>query len=151
MLTGIELAGLVLAIFPLVISGLEHYEEGMQPVKEWIRFRAEFLSFMNALGRQKIFFRQNIEDLLSSVVSSEYEMACMLDNPQSHRWQDANLEAKLKLRLSGRYEYEAFMNTATAIRDTLNKLVERLKITPGDVSRPCCTSHTVQRELIVRV
>jgi hypothetical protein len=71
MVTGLEIAALILGVFPLIIVGLEHYEQGFQSMKEWVKFRGEFSVFMNALGRQKIFFRQNIEDLLSSVVESE--------------------------------------------------------------------------------
>lgn len=45
MLTGVETAGLVLASFPLLISALEHYREGFESLKEWWKFRTEFLAF----------------------------------------------------------------------------------------------------------
>jgi hypothetical protein len=81
MLTGIEIAGVILATVPLIISGLEAYEQGFQPIKQWTRSRGEFATFLNSLVRQKIFFRQNIEELLSPIISSEYEMSLLLDNP----------------------------------------------------------------------
>ncbi|CBF80266.1 hypothetical protein AN8302.2 [Aspergillus nidulans FGSC A4] len=131
MVTGIEVAGLILGSFPLIISGLEHYGGAFESMKEWIRFRAEFAVFMNALCRQKIFFRQNIEDLLSSVVDSEYDMACMLDDPDNPGWKDPDLEWKLKKRLSGAHEYDCCMDIILSIHTVLGKLESKLHIT-GD-------------------
>jgi hypothetical protein len=133
MLTGVELAGLALAVFPLVISGLEHYEEGFQCIKEWIRFRVEFSRFLNAVCRQKIFFRQNIEALLSPIVESEYEMSQLLDNPGSQAWGDAELNEKLKKRLPGVMEYECYMATVSSLLEVLEKLKHKLKIVDGQV------------------
>jgi hypothetical protein len=59
MVTGVEAAGLILAVFPLVIAGLEPYGACVES-----RYQAEFSTFMSSLYRQKLFFRQNIEDLL---------------------------------------------------------------------------------------
>lgn len=134
MFRGLEITALILAVFPLVISSLEHYEEGLQSMKEWIRFRAEFVLFMNALGRQEIFFRQNIEDLLSTVVESEYDMARMLHDPEDQGWKDAKVESKLKARLSGKHEYECYMAVISAIHEVLQKLRRKLKITTDQVS-----------------
>ncbi|WEW57129.1 hypothetical protein PRK78_002589 [Emydomyces testavorans] len=127
MVTGVETAGLVLATFPLVIKVLEHYGSCVESMKEWVRFRAEFTIFMNSLYRQKIFFRQNIEDLLSSVIDSEYDMARMLDDPNDPVWKDPELEVRLKRRLSGQYEYECYMDSVSSFHETLMKLESKLR------------------------
>jgi hypothetical protein len=132
MLTGIEVAGLVLAIFPLVINALEYYEDGLQPIKEWVRFRGEFAAFMNALCRQKIFFRQNIEELLGPIVASDFEMAQLLDNPGGLAWSE-DLDMKLRKRLPGKYEYECYTTTAIYILELLEKLKTKLHLTDGQV------------------
>ncbi|KAH0559170.1 hypothetical protein GP486_004294 [Trichoglossum hirsutum] len=133
MVTGIELAGLILATFPLVISTLEHYENGFQQIKEWVRFRGEFAMFLNAMNRQKIFFRQNIEELLSPIVASEYEMSQLLDAPGGPAWMDEELNEKLRKRLPGKYEYECYISTVSAILELLEKLKHKLKIVDGQV------------------
>ena len=56
MITGVETAGLVLAIFPLLVSALEHYQEGFERLSDWWKFRTEFLGLMHAIGRQAILF-----------------------------------------------------------------------------------------------
>ena len=134
MLTGIETAGIILAIFPLVISALEHYQQGFHPIKEWIRFRGEFTTFLNALIRQKIFFRQNIEELLSPIISSEYEMSLLLDDPGGCAWADDGLNQRLRQRLPGKYEYESYTTTVSYILEILQKLKAKLKISDDQVS-----------------
>ena len=134
MLTGIEIAGAILAIFPLAISGLEHYEHGFQAIKEWIRFRGEFATFLNALVRQKIFFRQNIEELLSPIISSEYEMSLLLDSPGGSAWADKELNERLRRRLPGKYEYECYTTTVSYILEILEKLKSKLKVADSKVS-----------------
>lgn len=50
MLTGLELTAFILAVFPLIVSAMEHYEHEFELMKDWIRFRAEFTAFTNALS-----------------------------------------------------------------------------------------------------
>ncbi|KAL8654302.1 MAG: hypothetical protein Q9210_001583 [Variospora velana] len=129
--SSIEAAGLILAAFPLVISALEHYENGFQVVREWIRFRGEFAMFLNALIRQKIFFRQNIEDLLGPIVASDFEISVLLDNPGGQAWADEALNASLQHRLPGKYEYQSYVTTVSYILEVLQKLKDKLKIVEG--------------------
>lgn len=134
MASGLEIASLVLAAFPIVINGLEHYAEGVQSIKDWVRFRAEYAVFTNALVRQKIFFDQNIEDLLSYVVDSEYDMRKMLDDPENKGWTDPRLETKLRNRLSGEYEYDCYMALVQDIRKILGKILKKIGVKEGKVS-----------------
>ncbi|KAL9629956.1 MAG: hypothetical protein Q9204_004984 [Flavoplaca sp. TL-2023a] len=113
MATGIKTAGLILATFAVVISALEHYENGFQVIREWVRFKGEFAAFLNALIRQRIFFRQNIEELLGPIVDSEYDMSVLLDNPGGEAWADETLNARLRQRLPGKYEYESYATTVS--------------------------------------
>ncbi|KAI9652014.1 MAG: hypothetical protein M1831_007255 [Alyxoria varia] len=128
---GLETISLILAIFPLVISGLEHYEEGFQSMKEWYKFRAEFALFVNKLAQQKIFFRQNIENLLSPAVQSDYDLTKMLDDPNDGLWRSQKLESRLRARLAGINEYECYMLLLIEIHRLLNKLRRKLKIEPA--------------------
>lgn len=133
MLSGVEIASFVLATFPLVLSALEQYENGFEQMKNWYRFRKEFEAFLNALARQKIFFRQNIEELLSPIVSSEFEIAQPLDNPEGKLWSDKSLEEGLRSRLPGPFEYECYMSTVESILELLESLKQKLKIKAGKV------------------
>lgn len=133
MLTGIETAGIILAAFPVIISALENYQNGFQAIKEWVRFRGEFATFLNALVRQKIFFRQNIEELLSPIIFSEYEMSLLLDHPSGSAWADNSLNQRLRRRLPGKYEYESYTTTVSYVLEILEKLKAKLKISDDQV------------------
>ncbi|KAI9888339.1 MAG: hypothetical protein M1814_000570 [Vezdaea aestivalis] len=137
--TGIEIAGLCLATFPIIVSTLEHYQNGFHVIKEWIRFEREFKAFVNEINREKIFFRQNIEELMAPIVSSEHTMAQLLESPGSIAWTDPNLEKLLKERLSGHLEYECYVSTVVSLLDTLNELKRKLKIQDGQL-------HWAQKE-----
>ncbi|KAF2498690.1 hypothetical protein BU16DRAFT_615708 [Lophium mytilinum] len=128
-MSGVEIAGLILGSFPLIISALEHYGEGLETMQEWVRFRTDFNGFLNDFIRQQIFFRQHIEDLLSTVVDSDYHMGCMLDDPDDPQWKNSDLEGKLKRRLPGKQEYESYMITVPAILGILEKIRKKLSIT----------------------
>lgn len=57
------MAGLVLGLFPLIVATLEAYEEGFEPLKDWWRFRSEFVQFIHVMGRQAAIFDENLEEL----------------------------------------------------------------------------------------
>ncbi|KAF8451453.1 hypothetical protein BDZ91DRAFT_809507 [Kalaharituber pfeilii] len=128
MATGLEVAGLILATFPLIISALESYENGFRTIKEWSRFRNEFMIFMKSVGKQKLFFRQNIEELLAPIIKSEDHMLWLLNNPGGEGWRDKELNEKLRKRLTGKYEYECYMSTVGSILALLEKLKGKLKL-----------------------
>ena len=133
MATGLEFAGIILATFPLIINGLENYENGFQMIKEWSRFRNVFMVFMKSVGKQKLFFRQNIEELLAPIVRSEDHMLWLLDNPGGQGWRDEELNDKLRRRLMGMDEYEYYMSTVGSIHALLEKLKTKLKLVDGEV------------------
>ena len=153
MLTGIELSGLILAVFPLLVSALEHYENGFQTIGDWIKFRAEFSAFMNSLALQRLLFRQNMEDLLSSLAVSDQALKGMLANPEDEGWKNPDLERRLRDRLSGQDEYEIYMSQVESVYNSVDKLRRKLKVEAGQVrlstksllkqdTRSCCDSLT---------
>ncbi|KAF8421820.1 hypothetical protein EV426DRAFT_711622 [Tirmania nivea] len=134
MVTGIELAGVILATFPIIISSLDAYENGFQTMKEWSRFRKEYLVFMTALGKQKLFFRQNITALLDPIIKSEDHMLRLLEDPGGKDWKDPELDDMLRRRLEGLDEtYECYMETVSSILALLEKLKGKLRLGEGEV------------------
>ena len=129
MVTGIEIAGLALAAFPVVISYLEHYRSGLETLKEWWKFRTEFLSFLNEVGVQSVFYTENLEALLAPIVPSDVEMRALLDDPGGPPWQDPTLEQRLKERLPKSYDW--YRLRVEAIDNILEDMKKRLGIKPG--------------------
>lgn len=132
MITGVETAGLVLAIFPLLVSALEHYQEGFESLNDWWRFRTEFLGFIHSVGRQAILFDENLEELLSPIIISDAEMDALLRDPTGPSWRRAGLEVKLMDRLPK--SYESYRTTITDMKETMDALQKKLGIQNGKLT-----------------
>ncbi|KAG8528974.1 uncharacterized protein KY384_006663 [Bacidia gigantensis] len=132
MITGVETAGLVLAAFPLLISALEHYREGFEPLADWWKFRTEFVAFIHVIDRQSLLFSENLEELLSPIISSEGEMGALLQNPLGPAWRDPRLESNLEDRLPK--SYESYRNTIEDMNSCMAKLQEKLGIKDGKLT-----------------
>lgn len=133
MVTGIETAGLILAIFPLAISALEHYREGLEPLKDWKRFRTEFLATVDAAGLQLTIFEDNLEELLAPHIDSDVELRALLDDRRGILWKAPELESRLRDRLPKSYDF--LCATIGRLYEILIKLLHKLGIDDGQVRR----------------
>ena len=131
MITGVETAGLVLAVFPLIISALEHYREGFEPLKDWWKFQTEFIAFIHVIGEQALLFDENLEELLSPIISSDAEMGELLQNPMGSAWGDPQLETKLRARLPK--FFEIYRGMILEMKACLDKLQKKLAMQDGKV------------------
>lgn len=127
MVTGVETAGLVLAAFPLIVSAIQHYREGLEPLKDWWRYRTKFLEFAGNVSTQRLIFEENIEILLSPIVASDVEMAALLKDPGGPEWANPDLTKRLNQRLPK--SYDSYVRT---VQD-LNRILENLKTNLGIV------------------
>lgn len=67
MATGIEIAGLALAVFPIVIEGLEFYLKAFSITKRYWRYASVLKSLLRELGMEKIKFENSCEELLFDI------------------------------------------------------------------------------------
>ncbi|OQV03200.1 hypothetical protein CLAIMM_08275 [Cladophialophora immunda] len=101
-MSGIEIVGLALGAFPLLISALEHFRDSVETLHTWWRFEREFSNFKLEIEYQHQRLKQNLELNLPS-------------------WKDQDLEEKLKHRLQE--NYSLYMETVKV----MNEVMERLK------------------------
>jgi hypothetical protein len=132
MLTGIEVAGLILSIFPLVISGLEHYKEGFETLHGWWMYRTDYLEFLRKIGVQSVLFQANLEELLGPIVESEALLHELMRNPRSPAWNNEQLEKRLRKQLPTSYDW--YRLTVEEMHKDLKRLKERLNIRGDKVS-----------------
>ncbi|KAI9853577.1 MAG: hypothetical protein M1813_002057 [Trichoglossum hirsutum] len=139
MVTGCEVAGLVLAGFPIVIAYLKHYQEGFSTLQDWWKFRTEFVAFRHEISCQSLLFVENLEHLLSPIVDSDVEMDGLVNNPNSPLWHDPDMEQRLQKRLPK--SYETYRDTIDDIQRTMDELKRTLNIKGDEVilnRRPIC-------------
>lgn len=140
-MSGIEVAGLVLAAFPLLIYALEHYRESGEVLEGWWRIKKEYKKCKQELKLQEVVFQENLEELLRPLVRDEDELRLLLAEPGGDKWKDRDLEQELRKRLPKSYEiYLDIINEVNDIMENLkdelgiNKLDFQTKVTCGEVS-----------------
>jgi hypothetical protein len=143
-MSGIELAGLVLGALPIVIAGLEAYNEGLDPIKAFYRWERELPHFIHQLRLQHVHYEQTVK-LLFSPITTETQLARMISDPVG-AWSDDELADKLKYKLNEAYgAYEATMSEIERIMCKIaGKLdLERAKSVSAQFYIPLCRRYGV--------
>ncbi|KAH6632932.1 hypothetical protein C7974DRAFT_162289 [Boeremia exigua] len=120
-MSGIEIAGLVLGAFPLLIHALESYHESLDILRDWYKVQRAYRHSIRTLGIQKIQFERNVERFLLPLVVDDVELKELMADPAGERWEDPDLETRLQQRLPE--SYKLFLETIVEI----NRVVESLK------------------------
>lgn len=125
---GIEIAGVALAIFPLVLKGLKSFSDGTDQFKRWRTYRRELSNYAREISTQRVIYLATLEQLLDGVVLSDSDFASMLVDPRSEVWKKPEHERRLKKRLD--YRFEPYLETTRFLVETLEQLREKLGIGP---------------------
>ena len=131
-MSGIEVAGLVLGGFPLLISAAEHYKEGFEPLVKWKRFRTDFIGFIDAVDIEKQLFDQTLERFLISADVPQEELQSFMTIPNYEGWRREDLAGILETRLGP--SYSAFLGTVKTMNSLMAELQELLLLKNGKVS-----------------
>lgn len=146
-MSGIEVAGLVLAVIPLFISAIEHYEAGLRPVRvlKLVVYREELARYRAKLTVEYGLYNSALEELLVDVVPED-ELRNMIARGYGSQWKNAALEHKLKKRLGT--VYNTYILVMKQMQDVMARIASLLDIQrQGNVSQPC---RFLSTRLIVR-
>lgn len=130
-MSGIEVVGLVLAAIPLVISGLEHYSEGVETIRRVRDAPAELRSVAIKLRAENIVFRNTLEILLQDSVDMRMQQA-LLHDVAGEAWADAAVEKALRRRLQ--HSYPSYIEHVKLIHKELADITQKLHLENGKVS-----------------
>ncbi|KAF2110630.1 hypothetical protein BDV96DRAFT_474211, partial [Lophiotrema nucula] len=120
-MSGIEVAGLVLGAFPILLAALESYREGAETVSDWWRIKRAYTKCKQDLEYHQILFEGNVERFLLPLVADEDELKSLMADPAGQAWEDHELEARLQERLPK--SYKLFLG----IMGNINELMESLQ------------------------
>jgi hypothetical protein len=122
-MSGIEVAGLVLGAFPLLISALEH-------LVKLRRFRRECQKDLNRLQDIQLVYRESMRTLLvplqydGTLDATQIEL--LLDDPSSQGWSDSDVQDEVSRRL-GNFKDSYFQGLQDMNR-TILKLAKESKV-----------------------
>lgn len=102
-MSGIEAAGIVLAVFPIVVSGLQHFTEGLETIKNWRRYHRELSKYARTLETQRIVYLNTIERLLEGIIQSNDELEAFMSDPGLAFSRNPQYEERLAARLGRSY------------------------------------------------
>ncbi|CAM1501131.1 Fc.00g102930.m01.CDS01 [Cosmosporella sp. VM-42] len=148
-MSGVEVVGLVLGGFPILLNCLEYYRHGFEPLEEWWNFKTQFVKFVDDVKHQMMLYDQNLKRLLDPIVTDNETFNDLTADPSDPRWRDGSLASPLERRLSS--ELDRFLR----IIDRMNKVMEDLRrllqvedgkatlsyiLNPNDILTPILTS-----------
>ncbi|KAF2676720.1 hypothetical protein K458DRAFT_396613 [Lentithecium fluviatile CBS 122367] len=125
-MSGVEVAGLVLGCLPLLIQGIETYNEGLDPVKAFVRWERDLPQLIRKLRNQHVHYAQTMRVLLEPI-TTEFELAEMLSDPAgAHLWKDKYMAEKLRNKLED--SYDAYQDTIAEIERITKKIASKLDL-----------------------
>ncbi|KAI0018260.1 hypothetical protein F4780DRAFT_532993 [Xylariomycetidae sp. FL0641] len=124
-----EVAGLVLAVVPIVITILEKYRHAQGPVFYFMKWEPARYQMVRSLRDAHVAHLQNVHLLLKGAVDNE-TMRVMVDDPTSSLWRNKDLVDHLRSRLGE--AYEPSMETIREIGAIIVYIAKTLKIEGAD-------------------
>jgi hypothetical protein len=148
-MSGIEVAGLLLGAFPLIIAALEKYRGTAEVLDSWWNIKTKYRKCMRNLKFHKLAFEEALEELLLPLIADEDTIRDMLEDPLGELWRNPETVVRLKERMPK--TYESYLETMEAMQETLQELqdtlgmrktyFQRRVLSEGVVSRPMFCEH----------
>lgn len=126
MLTGIETAGLVLAIFPLLIAALDHYKAGLEPLQTYSNYKLRLIELKGDLAFHRAKFLQSLTLLLNRCIEPKV-LGQLLSDPGGRQWKEQDLAARLSKCL-GSFDFSVFIDIVSGFKATLDELYMKLDV-----------------------
>jgi hypothetical protein len=134
-MSGIEVAGLVLGAYPILIWACGKYKDVFQGMEGWLAFRSRFEEFLLALETERICYSNTLKNLLlkgpSPYFQSIEKAELVLRNPEHEEWRNDELEENLRLRLGD--GFGACIGIIKKLNNVMTELYRLLDISRGQV------------------
>ena len=120
------MAGIALAVFPILVDGMARFVDGVQTIKYWRRYRVRLQDYADIMETQMVYYQDTLEELLTGIVQSEDEIKDLMELPRGAIWKRAEYEEKLRQRL-GR-SHVVYLKLADKMMNALSSMCEKLGI-----------------------
>lgn len=135
-MSGIEVVGILLGAFPLIISGIEHWHNVAKVGGYLWRVRKEYTKCLRDVKYHEILYKRNLRALLLSIAGEPDDVASLVDDAGGSGWKDPKLQERLEARLQE--SFTVYMEIITEMNETAEELKKEL----------CFNKTTVQEKLI---
>lgn len=131
-MSGLEIVGVVLGAFPLILEGAKGLRSHLEMSKSWWNFRTEYSTFVSIIEGEAIAYSQNLEFLLSPLDLDQDQLRGLQEDPKSPQWHDSGVQKKLRDRIKNQY-FNWFMRQLFDMNESLDELYGLLPIIDGKV------------------
>lgn len=98
-MSGLEIAGVLLGTFPLIISSLEHWRDVAEMGGIFWKIRKEYSKCREDVQYYEILFKRNLKELLLPLISDPDQVADLVADPGGTEWHNEDLKSRLQERL----------------------------------------------------
>lgn len=130
-MSGLEIAGLVLGAFPILLNVRDYYKRGRQPLDEFLHFENELVDLLDDIDHEKMVYEYTMNELLKSITCYRLDGNAMLHDIDHPNWKNPIIEEALRDRLS--VQYDRFLRVIVRMQKTQRNLCKILGIENGEV------------------
>jgi hypothetical protein len=125
-MSGLEVAGILLGVFPLIISSLEHWRDAAKVGGFFWRVRKEYTKCRSDVQFHEIWYKRNLEELLLPIMSDRDEVALLVSDPGGKDWNSKPLQERLENRLQE--SYGLYIEIIHEMNETAKDLKDELSL-----------------------
>lgn len=116
-MSGFEVAGIALALYPFLVNALEFYRNATG------RYRYRLQDYAFELETQQTFYLDTLEQLLTDIVQED-DITVLKNDPRAVDWKKHDYEEKIRNRLDR--SYPIYLKTIDRIKFALDTICEKL-------------------------
>lgn len=121
-------------VFPVLISGISHFVEGVRTIGYWRRYRIKLQGYAAVIETQRVFYLNTLEGLFADIVQSDEDLNLMMAEPGGLVWQRPEYDLRLRERLDR--SYDIYVKTINRLVENLSLMCRELGVDQhGDVRR----------------
>lgn len=124
-MSGLEVAGLVLGAFPIVLSMLEKYQDTAETFKVLQHIRKEHKKCRNSVTTCRLEFQQHLRQFLLPLFIHDDMIEALISDPGHALWKTASFEKEMRAHLP--YAYDSYKDTMDAFHEAMNELQQLLQ------------------------
>lgn len=140
------MAGLTLAVFPILVNGMVRFVDGVQTIRYWRRYRFRLQDYADIVESQRVYYQDTLEELLTGIVESEDEIKDLIEQPRGALWKKPKYEEKLRQRLG--QSYAVYVKMSNKMTNALLSMCAKLEIdSSGKVGANSCALYSSRWKL----
>lgn len=125
-----EVAGLALGAFSVLVSALDGSRKGYQFTQDWWRIKRKYDKCLKVIQAEQMLYRFDLEEVLKRLCYDDDEINLLLDNPVGPQWSSDDLGERLKRELP--HSHSEYIDAMIDINEGLAALSKELGLdNPG--------------------